>query len=1058
MKKIFAILFLTMTAGCAFAAGTLSVGNLRCEYMTAPLGIDNRQPRFSWELTSKGNNKRQTAWQTVVATEPGLLEPGAADVWDSGKIESPKTNQIRLATGKLRPFTSYYWRVRVWDENEKLSVWSPVAQFSTGAFSADDWVAQWIGEKEEEMVPPTKYYPYAGFISHEEASPFAVKWIVIDLGKQIAIDEIRLHPIERREKLFPQHFKIEVADKEDFGSAKVLAGEFDDQVDETTLPYVKRLSSPVKGRYVRLTVNKMASASRDTYEYGLSEMEVMCNGRNAALNCPVTASDQRWMPKLLTDGHLKPEGAGYYNHMPPSPLLRKEIVITKKVEKALYLTSALGIYEAYINGTKVGEQVMAPEWTDYDHHIQYQTHEVGHLLRMGTNALGAILADGWYAGARWSHPGRGGYGGFARKFLGQLVIHYADGSSETIGTDSSWKYSAQGPITSVTMFGGEEYDAANEQTGWDSPGFDDSEWAAVDVAPVTALPERANGEYILCAQMNEPIKVIAEIKPVSVTKAGLNKYIFDMGQNMVGRCRLTLPYNPGKEITMRFAEVLDTNGSLYTECLRGATQTDVYRPGREKRIDYEPRFTYHGFRFVEVEGLTRKPQLSALTGKVIASSSPATGWFETSDRDVNKLWENIRWTQLGNMISVPTDCPQRDEREGWTADAQIFSQTAIYNFDMAGFYTKWARDIRDDQLPDGRLPDISPNDGAWANFYNAPGWADAGVIIPWRIYQNYGDTAVLSEQYDCMKRYIDFIHNRNPNLIWRFSRGHLYGDHLNGDTVISDDYPSTGGKIDDDVFSTAYFAYSTGILAKTARILGKKEDYSYYNALACKIKENFVGHFVSESGKIKGDTQAAYALALQFDLLPVELRQAAAAHMAEAVRAYDGRMSTGIHSTIALMNQLSDYGYDDIAYGLLTQRRLPSWFYSIDQGATTVWERWDGYVAGRGFQYAGMNSFNHVAIGAVGEWMYSHILGIRPDENAPGYRRFYIRPVPGELLEWARGSYRSINGLIEVAWTKQKSTFTLDVSVPPNTEATVVLPDGQEHEIGSGEHHFESVI
>lgn len=1058
VKKIYAILILTVISEYGLAANLLSVVNLRCEYMVAPMGIDKDQPRISWELTSKGNNKRQTAWQAIIATKKELLESGLADVWDSGKTESIETNQILLPACRLRPFTHYYWRVRVWDENGKLSSWSSIAQFSTGAFSANDWIAQWVGEKEEEMISPTRYYPFAGYISYEEASPFTIKWITVDLGKQTAVDEIRLHPVEYLEELFPLHFKIEIADGEDFHNAKILTGEFNDNTGKDTFPRVKKFAKPVMGRYVRLTVYKMASAGNDTYKYALSEIEVMCNSRNIALNRPVTASDQRWPPKLLTDGYRKPEGAGYYNHMPSSPLVRKEIVITKKVERALYLTSALGIYEAYINGVKIGDQVMAPEWTDYDHHIQYQTHEVGHLLRTGPNALGAILADGWYAGARWSHPGRGGYGGFARKFLGQLVIIYADGTSETIGTDSSWKYLQRGPITSATMFGGEEYDAAHEQSGWNSPGFDDSDWKTVDVSPVTSLPERAEGKYILCAQMNEPIMGIAEIRPISVRKTGKNSYIFDMGQNMVGRCRLTLPYNPGKTITMRFAEVLDSDGSLYRECLRGATQTDIYRPGNEKSICYEPRFTYHGFRFVEIDGLTRDPKLSDLTGTVLASSSPVTGWFETSDRDVNKLWENIRWTQRGNMISVPTDCPQRDEREGWTADAQIFSQTAIYNLDMAGFYTKWARDIRDDQLPDGQLPDISPNDGAWANFYNAPGWADAGVIIPWRVYLNYGDTSIISEQYDCIKRYIDFIHSRNPNLIWHFCRGNMYGDHLNGDTVVSEDYPDTGGKIDDDVFSTAYFAYSTAILAKIARILKKEADHNYYNELAVKIKEAFVERFVSEDGEIKGNTQAAYALSLQFGLLPEELRPAAAARMAEAVKAYDDRMSTGIHTTIALMNQLCEYGYEDIAYGLLTSRRLPSWFYSIDQGATTVWERWDGYVAGRGFQYAGMNSFNHVAFGAVGEWMYSHILGIRPDEETPGYRRFYIHPVPGEALEWAKGGYRSINGPIEVAWRKKKGIFSLDVTIPPNTKATVVLPDGIEHGIESGKHHFESEI
>jgi alpha-L-rhamnosidase len=440
---------------------------------------------------------------------------------------------------------------------------------------------------------------------------------------------------------------------------------------------------------------------------------------------------------------------------------------------------------------------------------------------------------------------------------------------------------------------------------------------------------------------------------------------------------------------------------------------------------------------------------------VVASSSPETGTFLTSNKDLNKLWENIRWTQWGNLISIPTDCPQRDEREGWMADAQVFSQTAIYNLDMAAFYTKWARDMRDSQLEDGRFPDFAPHDGEWRNFFNAPGWADAGVIIPWRVYQNYNDTELLSKQYEAMKRFVDFNHTHNPGLVWKNIRANNYGDWLNGNTIISDSYPKTGGKVPDEVFATGYFFYSTDILAKTAKLLGRNEDHKKYSALASSIKKVFNETFVSAGGMIEGNTQAGYALALEFGLLPEELRSQAAANMVEAIKAYDYRISTGIHTTTWMMKQLSEYGYDAIAYRLLLSRRFPSWLYSIDQGATTIWERWDGYVAGRGFQDAGMNSFNHVAIGAVGEWMYSRLLGIRPDESQPGYRSFLIKPQPGDALEWAKGSYHAITGTIEVAWTNKDNTFTLNIDVPVNTEATVVMPfENKTYKVGSGKHSW----
>ena len=1049
-------ILLSVSAIAANAQTSLSVVNPRCEYLQNPLGIDVPQPRFSWELASSGRNKKQSARRILVATDPALLVPGKADAWESGKIDCRRTNQVVYSGKPLKPHTYYYWKVSVWDERGAQS-WGPVAKFATGAFSASDWTARWIGDDEAAVTPKTKYYAHIGYYCDATPQPFVDKWIVIDLGDNRTVDEIRLHPATNRNKHFPLHFKAELASSPDFSDAATLAGELWDTVHVASLPYVRKLDAPRTGRYFRLVVNKLASVGRKGYEYGLAEIELLDKGRNIALNRPVRVSDTKieydWgdsetgcPPETLTDGITRRQTPGYYDEIPPSPLLRKEFRIGKKVRHALYHVSALGLYEARVNGGKVGEQILAPEWTDYDHHLQYQTYDVSDMLQIGVNALGATLADGWYSGARWSHPGRGGYGGYARKFFAQLEIRYEDGTSETVVTDDSWKYLARGPITRATFFGGEEYDAGNERAGWDKPGYDDSRWTA---PVVSEAPDAA-----FRAQMNEPIAVIEDVKPVAVHRVGDDKYIFDMGQNIVGWCRLTLPYNPGREVTLRYAEVLNEDKTLYTENLRGARQIDLYRPAGETRIDYEPRFTYHGFRYVEIGGLTQPPELNNVAGKFVASSSPRTGTLVTSNADVNRLWENIRRTQWGNMISVPTDCPQRDEREGWTGDAQVFAQTAIYNLDMAGFYTKWMRDIRDDQLPDGRLPDISPNDGLWEGFYNAPGWADAGVIIPWRVYQNYNDTVILARQYDCMKRFIDFIHRRNPDLLWRFSRGHMYGDWLNGDEIIADDYPKKGGRVDNDIFSTAYFAYSTDILAKTAERLGKSADGTYYSALADGIRRAFTAKYVSDDGTIAGNTQAGYAIALELGLLPESLRAKAADRMVDAVKAYDGRMSTGIHTTVRLMNQLSEYGYSDLAYRLLTSRRFPSWLYSIDQGATTIWERWDGYVAGRGFQNPGMNSFNHVAIGAVGEWMYRHLLGIRYDEAKPGYSHFYIQPQPGQILERAQGSYRSIAGKIDVAWTFKNKVFTLDLTVPANTEATVVLPDGQTREVGSGKYSF----
>jgi alpha-L-rhamnosidase len=1053
MKKVWLIIIVLsmMTATGGKAQDAVSVINLRCEYLNNPLGIDIQHPRLSWELISDAKNKKQKAYQILVSTDSAALTINSrADAWDSKKKNSYQTNQITYRGKPLKPFTLYFWKVRVWDENETPSEWSDVAHFLAGPLSQKDWTAQWIGDAETPVAPENVYYTHTGYRSGISAQADAGKWIIVDLGEELSFDEIKLYPLQKNEKLFPLRFSVEASSNNKFSKPKILADESANDATVTeAMPYGKKFP-PVTGRYVRINVSKSPAAEEEKYGYGLAEIEVLCEGKNMALSKKVQASDYmivngNWEPYLLTDGYLQPTGLfDYFANIPPSPLLRKEIVINRKVKRAFYYASALGIYETYINGRKAGKQIFAPEFTDYDSHLQYQTYDVGHLLREGTNVLGATLADGWYAGARWSHPWRGGYG-FFRKFLAQLMVYYEDGTSETFATDDTWKYLAQGPVTEASYFKGEIYDAENEQQGWDKPGYNDSQWTAAVAYP----DEKTN----LCAQMNEPIAIIQEIDPVSLRRIDADKYIFDMGQNMVGWCRITLPYNPGQQIRLRYSEMLKSDGSMYMANMRGAKPEDVYNPADETNVDYEPKFTYHGFRYVEVSGLTQSPQLDIIRGKVVASSSPVTGTFSTSDRDVNRLWENILWTQWGNLISIPTDCPQRDEREGYLADAQIFSQTAIYNLDMAGFYTKWIRDIRDSQLPDGRFPDFAPHDDKWRHFFNAPGWADAGVIIPWRMYQNYNDTEILSKQYESIKKFVDFNHRHNPDLVWRNVRGHNFGDWLNGNTIRSKDYPRTGGKVPDDVFATGYFFYSTDILAKTAKLLGKIEDYKKYSALASSIRKVFNEKFVSADGVVEGNTQAGYALALQFNLLPEELRARAAANMVEAIKVYDYRISTGIHSTVWMMKQLSEYGYDDIACRLLLSRRFPSWFYSIDQGATTVWERWDGYVAGRGFQSAGMNSFNHVAIGAVGEWMYCNILGIKPDETQPGYRHFYIKPQPGNILEWAKGSYHAITGNIEVSWTNKNRTFTLEVSIPVNTEATVITPfDNKTYKLGSGKH------
>jgi alpha-L-rhamnosidase len=736
----------------------------------------------------------------------------------------------------------------------------------------------------------------------------------------------------------------------------------------------------------------------------------------------------------------------------PGILLRKVFQVQGPVRRATVYVTARGLYELLLNGRRVGDQMLAPEWTNYRKRIQYQTWDVTSLLRSGENAAGAHLGAGWYAGRIGLFPMRMIYGQ-RPQLLMRLEVETADGKTQSVVTDESWNIQTGGPVRSSDILDGETYDARREAPGWDMPGFQASGWRA-------AAADSDLGGQAIVWQPNEPIRVTREIMPVSVLQPKPAVYVFDMGQNMVGWCRLKAQGKAGEQITLRFAEMLNPDGTIYTDNLRGAPQTDRFIPALDGEAVFEPRFTYHGFRYVEVAGVAAPPARTGLLGRVIHSSSPDTGRFETSSPHLNQLMENIVWTQRANLYSAPTDCPQRDERLGWMGDIQTFSQTAIFNMDLAAFFTKWLADVRDDQAADGRFPDFAPNPetvlGA-EKYFGVPAWGDAGVIVPWRVYQNYGDRRLLEQHFAAARRWVDWIESQNPNLLWENGRHNDYNDWLNADTVIHQDWPKEGGAVPKPVFATAFFAYSTNLVARMATVLGRDEEAARYGGLAARIREAFNRAYVSPDGTITGDTQAGYALALHFDLLPEALRGRAFDRMQARFEPYGGHLSTGIHSTHRLMLELTRFGRSDEAYRLVNLRTFPSWGFMLENGATTIWERWDGYVKGRGFQNAGMNSFNHWALGAVGEWMWRVILGIEPDDAGPGFARFSVRPRPGGGLTWARGTYQSIRGPITVDWRIAGAQFTLKVAVPPNTTARIVVPakgGPEESVVGSGEYSF----
>jgi len=712
--------------------------------------------------------------------------------------------------------------------------------------------------------------------------------------------------------------------------------------------------------------------------------------------------------------------------MQPSPYLRKEFRLRARPKRATAYATALGLYELRVNGHRAGE-LFAPGFTDYDKRVQTQTYDVTDLLTEGDNAIGAVLGDGWFAGTVGFLGSR--IYGERPFFLLQLHIEYEDGGRERVRTDGEWR-AAKGPIVYSDLIKGETYDARLELDGWDRPGYDDSGWERPDVRP------GYNG--LLTAAVEPPIRITQILKPVSMRRTERGSYIFDMGQNMVGWTEVKVRGARGTKVTLSHAEMLNPDGSLYLDNLRQAVQQDHYilRGGGEER--YEPHFTFHGFRYVELIGYPGEPDLETISGKVIHSDTPRTGRLATSDPMVNRLYSNITWGQRGNFLSVPTDCPQRDERLGWTGDAQIFARTASYNMDVSRFFTKFVQDMVDCQQPSGAFTDVAPDAGwirhkMWNIRLNwfAPdnaGWGDAGVIIPWTLYLMYGDTRILETHYDAMARWVDYLRANSMDLVRPDYAN--YGDWL-----------SIGADTPNEVLATAYFAYSTKLMGRIAGVLGRAGDQARYEELFAAIAAAFRRAFVDEDGRIRGDTQTVYVLALQFGLLTDELAARAIERLTADIRARGNRLSTGFLGVGYLLPALTDNGRLDVAYELLTQEEFPSWLYSIKHGATTIWERWDGWTEHGGFQNPSMNSFNHYSLGSVGEWMFRYMGGIEADPARPGFRHTIVRPRVGGRLTAVRAEYDSLHGPIAVDWeVRPDGAFRLAVEVPAGATADVYVP------------------
>jgi alpha-L-rhamnosidase len=1048
-----ALLVVLHCAALACAAPTVT--GLRTEYERAPLGIGARTPRFSWRCEDARRGSAQAAYQVLVAASETALAADRGDRWDSGKVASAQSQFVPYGGPALTARTRLWWKVRVWDQRGEPSAWSTPAWFETGLLKPEAWTAQWIGLGLKTTVPtptPTPEPPrkVLGFgrtqwIWTDEANPPGGPRFFRKLFHLPA--DIGIRRAEAR--LTVDNFFVLYLNGEEVAKT-------DPQGESWHRPVTVNLAS-------KLRAGPNVLAIRGTNE-GPGAAGVLFRlelDLNPGPGAQVVESDRTWVfsrtevtgwqsPTFDDKGWAKARELGQHGVQPwgaldgsapalpamatpaapppgPCPHLRRAFTVTKPLARARLYATALGLYELRLNGQPVGDAVLAPDWTDYRRRVQYQTYDVTAQVRQGDNVLGALLGDGWYCGK----VGLGGRHRYGQQPLlkAQLMLDYADGSQETIATGDGWKVTA-GPYLTADLLDGVSYDARRELPGWDAPGYDDSKW------PPAGHTDPAMGA--LEEPTAPPVRVLAELKPKSVAEPKPGRWTFDLGQNMVGFARLKVKAPAGTTLTLRFAEMLNPDNTIYTANLRGAKCTDTYvcKGGGEEV--WQPRFTFRGFRYVEVAGLPGKPDADAITGVVIGSDIPRSGELTCSDARLNQLQSNIVWGQRGNFVSVPTDCPQRDERLGWTGDAQVFVRTATFNNQVGGFFGKWLVDLDDAQGKAGDYPDVAPRVAAGSG---TAAWGDAGVVCPWVCWQVYGDRRFLEDHFAGMVRWVEYCRANSKDLL-RPAKG--YGDWL-----------AIGANTPKDLLGTAWFAYSTKLTAQAACVLGKDDEARRYEALFSDIAKAFCQAYLDPTGRLKGGSQTGYLLALRFGLLPENQRAAALGHLVADIEQRGHRLSTGFVGVGHLLPTLSEHGRTDLAWKLLAQDEFPSWLFSVKHGATTIWERWNGWTPEKGFETPGMNSFNHYSFGACGEWMQEHLLGIAPDPTQPGYRHILVAPRPGGGVTSAKGWYDSGYGRIGVSWALAGGAFSLDLSVPANTSATVTLPVTDRASVREGDQPAE---
>ncbi|MCX7818041.1 MAG: glycoside hydrolase family 78 protein [Kiritimatiellae bacterium] len=1007
----------------AFAAeeGAVNARALTCEHLINPAGIGVARPRLSWVPVSDRRNDAQTAYQILVASSPERLARSEGDLWDSGRVASDRARDHRYAGVPLRSNQPCWWKVRLWDREGRAGRWSEPAEFSTGLLKSDDWIAQWIGWNASRPASSEEDFGAAQWITHAadpEPAPAAARYLarVFELPAP-ATSALLLVTVDDRGAVWLNGERVMQTPNVADAWKQARSADVARHLRAGTNMLVVEVRNAAPGPCGMLLRLRAALAGGGTMEL-VSDGEWVSTASPPA-NWGKTVDFSKWAGVRV----IGPHGVAPWGRiesaaplLPPARYLRGEFLVARPLRRAMLYTTALGIHDAWLNGERVSDDWFNPGWTDYRRRVYWRAYDVTARVRSGTNVLGAVLADGWFSGYVGYGRQRDHYGLHPR-WAAQLHLEYADGSTEVVATGPHFR-AAAGALLEADFLMGEVCDARREPRGWAQPGFDASGWAPVDVG--AALTPRVEWHP------GPPVRVVGQFRPRAWTEPAAGVWVADLGQNFAGVVRLRVRGRPGQRIQLRFAERLNPDGTIYTENLRSARATDVYICRGESLEEWTPRFTFHGFQYVEVTGLDGPPSEDLILGLALSSDTPRAGEFECSDPALNRLWLNTLWTQYANFIDIPTDCPQRDERLGWTGDAQAYIRTACMNTDVQAFFTKWLVDLIDAQRPDGQFPMVAPLKVAGDD--GGPAWADAGVICPWILWDVYGDRELLERQYESMKRFVEFCVARSTSDLRPPDKFHCFGDwlHINAETP-------------KPVIYSAYLAISADLTARAAAALGRPEDERRYREIFERAAAAFRAAHVKPDGRVAGDTQTAYILALAAGVLTPEQRSLAARHLADRIAERDHHLSTGFVGTRDILGVLSAIGRHDLAYRLLHNDTFPSWLFTVRHGATTIWERWDGWTPDKGFQTPAMNSFAHYAFGAVYQWMVENIGGIR--NEAPGYRAILIAPVLDPWLEWARVRYDSAAGRIVSAWRMTAGGGArFEIEVPCGVRARVLLP------------------